>query len=88
MLLAIPGYYDGQQIVLNENIKLTCGQQVIVTLIKSDNECDNDISQKERDEAFERLEHWRVSNKDTWGTDFDWKKEVQEALNEKYDLVD
>ena len=91
METAVRGYYDGTQIVLNENIKLSYGQQVIVTILKSElperniNPC---YEQKERDMAFERLENWREKNKDFWGENFDWKKEVREALNEKYGLAD
>ena len=52
---------------------------------------EKDYGNKTNDEknmAFERLEHWRKTNKEFFGTDFDWKKEVQEALNEKYGLAD
>ena len=92
MLTVVHGYYDGAQIVLNENIKLSHGQQVIVTILDDtsfgDKPAQNDTPQAERNKAFERLETWRHSNKNCWGKDFDWKKEVQEALNEKYGLVD
>ena len=33
MLTAVQGYYNGEQIVLNENINLSYGQQVIVTIL-------------------------------------------------------
>ena len=52
---------------------------------------EEDYDSKSEDEmnlAFERLEKWRKENKDFFGPDFDWKKEVQEAMNEKYGLVD
>lgn len=91
MLMAVHGYYDGTQIILNENIKLSNGQQVIVTILDNsslDGQSANKTTQEERDNAFGRLEAWRHANKDSWGKDFDWKKEVQEALNEKYGLVD
>lgn len=48
-MLAIQGYYDGQQIVLNENIKLAYGQQVIVTVL------DNVIEPPKKNDA-ERIE--------------------------------
>ena len=48
---------------------------------------DNDtIAGNEMDLAFERLEKWREDNKDFFELDFDWKKEVKEAINEKYGL--
>ena len=50
---------------------------------------DNDtIAGNEMDLAFERLEKWREDNKDFFESDFDWKKEVKEAINEKYGLAD
>ena len=90
MLTAVQGYYDGEQIILNEKVKLSYGQQVIVTILdhKPGKENHVDVTQKERDMAFDRLENWRMANKDSWREDFDWKKEVQEAMNEKYGLVD
>ena len=36
--------------------------------------------------AFNRLEKCRQESKDFFGPDFDWEKEVQEALDEKYGL--
>ena len=33
MLAAVKGYYDGKQIVMEENIDLTKGQEVIVTIL-------------------------------------------------------
>ena len=52
---------------------------------------EDDYDSKSEDEmnlAFERLEKWRKDNKDFFDPDFNWKKEVQEAMNEKYGLVD
>ena len=50
---------------------------------------DNDtIAGNEMDLAFERLEKWREDNKEFFVPDFDWKKEVKEAINEKYGLAD
>ena len=50
---------------------------------------DNDtIAGNEMDLAFERLEKWREDNKELFEPDFDWKKEVKEAINEKYGLAD
>ena len=33
MLAAVKGYYDGTQIVMDENINLKAGQEVIVTVL-------------------------------------------------------
>ena len=37
MLASVQGYYNGSHIVLNENINLDAGQQVIVTVLQSKN---------------------------------------------------
>ncbi len=37
MLTSVQGYYNGSHIVLDENIKLDTGQQVIVTVLQSKN---------------------------------------------------
>lgn len=34
MLAAVKGYYNGSQIVMDEDIKLTAGQEVIVTILE------------------------------------------------------
>lgn len=33
MLTAVKGYYDGNQIVVDEDIKMTLGQEVIITIL-------------------------------------------------------
>ncbi len=33
MLAAVKGYYDGKQIVVDENVDMTVGQEVIVTIL-------------------------------------------------------
>ena len=43
---------------------------------------------KKKTEAFERLEAWREKNKEFFGADFDWRREVEEGIREKYGLVD
>ena len=48
----------------------------------------DDEAQKERDMAFARLTAWSEANKDSWGQNFDWKKEYMEALDEKYGFAD
>lgn len=34
MLSAVTGYYDGNQIVMNEQMKLAVGQEVIITVLE------------------------------------------------------
>ena len=58
-------------------------QRILNTHTKENDE----EAQKRRDEAFERLTAWIEEHKDTWGDDFDWRKEYQEGLNEKYGII-
>ena len=44
MLTAVNGYYNGEQIVLNEKIKLYKGQKVIITILE-----DSPIKRKRTD---------------------------------------
>ena len=37
MLAAVKGYYNGKQIVMNEDVKLATGQEVIVTILEMQN---------------------------------------------------
>lgn len=34
MLSAVKGYYDGSRIVIDEEIKMTVGQEVIITILE------------------------------------------------------
>lgn len=34
MLASVKGYYDGTQIVMNEQLKLAVGQEVIITILE------------------------------------------------------
>ncbi len=34
MLTAVTGYYDGRQIVMDEQMKLAVGQEVIITILE------------------------------------------------------
>ena len=36
MLIAVKGYYDGKQIVMDEDIKMAAGQRVIVTILDAE----------------------------------------------------
>jgi hypothetical protein len=33
MMSSVTGYYDGNQIIMNENMKLAIGQEVIITIL-------------------------------------------------------
>lgn len=33
MMTAVKGYYNGNQIIMDEDVKLTAGQEVIVTIL-------------------------------------------------------
>lgn len=33
MLAAVKGYYNGNQIVMDEDVKMTAGQEVIITIL-------------------------------------------------------
>ena len=35
MLTSVQGYYNGRHIVLNEDVKMDAGQQVIVTMLQN-----------------------------------------------------
>ena len=34
MMSAVKGYYDGKQIVINEDVKMSIGQEVIITILE------------------------------------------------------
>ena len=46
MYTAVTGYYDGNHIVMNENMQLSIGQEVIITILdkKSDKKKNIDLS--------------------------------------------
>ena len=46
MLAAIKGYYNGKQIVMNEDVKLAAGQKVIVTILEMQNKAKKKIDLK------------------------------------------
>ena len=46
MLAAVKGYYNGKQIVMNEDVKLTAGQEVIVTILERQNKEKKNIDLK------------------------------------------
>lgn len=46
MLAAVKGYYNGKQIVMNEDVKLAAGQEVIVTILEMQNKTKKKIDLK------------------------------------------
>lgn len=46
MLTAVKGYYNGSQIVMDEDIKLTAGQEVIVTILEMQRQTNKKIDLK------------------------------------------
>lgn len=46
MLAAVKGYYNGKQIVMNEDVKLAAGQEVIVTILEMQNKAKKTIDLK------------------------------------------
>ena len=45
MLSAVKGYFDGNKIVVDDDIQLAIGQRVIITILEED----NNISNKNRE---------------------------------------
>ena len=46
MLATVKGYYDGNRIVIDEDIKLDIGQQVMVTILDNKEEAEKTINLK------------------------------------------
>ena len=46
MLAAVKGYYDGKQIVMNEDIDMVAGQEVIITILDIPNKAKKKIDLK------------------------------------------
>ena len=46
MLAAVKGYYNGKQIVMNEDVKLAAGQEVIVTILEMQNKAKKTVDLK------------------------------------------
>lgn len=53
MLSAVKGYYDGNRIVIDEDVKLAIGQKVIVTILENDNNSKEETSIK-KDTSFSK----------------------------------
>lgn len=46
MLAAVKGYYDGNQIVIDENVDLPIGQEVIVTILEKQKQANKKVDLK------------------------------------------
>ena len=57
MLTAVKGYYNGNHIVINEDISLNTGQEVIVTILDTQNEPKKKIDLKKYMGRGEKMFH-------------------------------
>ncbi len=57
MLAAVKGYYNGSHIVINEEISLSTGQEVIVTILDTQNAPDKKIDLKKYMGRGEKMFH-------------------------------
>lgn len=57
MLAAVKGYYNGSHIVFNEDISLSAGQEVIVTILDSQSVPENKIDLKKYMGRGEKMFH-------------------------------
>ena len=46
MLAAVKGYYDGNQIVIDEDVDLSVGQEVIVTILEKQKQANKKVDLK------------------------------------------
>ena len=46
MLATVKGYYDGNKIVIDEDVKLAIGQQVMITILEYEEQPDKKIDLK------------------------------------------
>ena len=57
MLASVKGYYNGSHIVINEDISLSTGQEVIVTILDTQNVPDKKIDLKKYRGRGEKMFH-------------------------------
>ena len=57
MLAAVKGYYDGTQIVMDENMNLKAGQEVIVTVLDMQKKARKEIDLKKYTGRGEKMFH-------------------------------
>lgn len=57
MLAAVKGYYDGKHIVMEENIEMVAGQEVIITILNMSTQNQKKIDLKKYMGGGEKLFH-------------------------------
>ncbi len=57
MMTAVGGYYNGNQIVMDENVNLYNGQRVIITLLDNDRKPNQQIDLKKYSGRGEKMFH-------------------------------
>ncbi len=57
MLAAVKGYYDGKHIVMEENIEMVVGQEVIITVLNMSTQTQKKIDLKKYMGRGEKLFH-------------------------------
>lgn len=57
MLTAVKGYYNGEQIVMDEDIPIVAGQEVIVTILDGQTKKNKDINLKKYKGRGEKMFH-------------------------------
>lgn len=85
---SVNGFYDGQSVRFLEHTPILKNQRLIITVMDEfvdDKPVKDNVNNSKR-EAFLRLEKWRRENEES--LNFDWKKEVEEAIDEKYGIID
>lgn len=62
MLAAVKGYYNGSHIVINEDISLSTGQEVIVTILDTQSTPEKKIDLKKYMGRGEKMFHADINN--------------------------
>jgi hypothetical protein len=86
-MFAVKGFYNGDSVVVNEPIPVKEQYDVIITFISSIKESNlhNQSREDDRKKSFDFLMDFP---KKSLPENFDYKKELIEALDEKYHSVD
>ena len=58
MLTAVKGYYDGNQIVIDEDVDLSIGQEVIVTILEKQKQANKKVDLKKYMGRGEKCFRW------------------------------
>ncbi len=79
MLEAVAATYDGINFVMDRHVQFEKGQQVIITFSKPV------VPEKTQDQATRKAEAWeRLERMRKHVPDFDYKKELKEYRQERY----